>query len=314
MHIQQDGGVKGGEAVGDGKGEPDAVEFGKTEGRHEAREEEEAGNEEEELARQREIDALTCLADALEEITRNHLETDNGEEGDIDTHTVSGDADEVGVGGEGTGDEFGKEFAEDEAHGHHDGGVANGLVEDLTHTVVELGAVVITGDGLHALVEAHDDHGKEEENAVIDTIGSDGEVAAVLNHTSIDKENNKAGTGVHKEGRKAYAEDATHNAVTQLPGITTEEDDFRGTRKDTQLPTEGDALGDNGGDSGTPDTEVETVDEQRIEGGVEKDGENGSIHRRAGMTSRTQDGIKSEVEMGEDVAVEDPLHVLAGIG
>ena len=314
LQPEEHGSVERGKAVADGQREPDAIELRQAEGRHERWQQQEAGHQEDELSRQGEVDALARLAYTLEEIARDHLETDDGEEGNIDAHAMSGDVYQVGVGGEGTNDGLGEEFADYETGSHHDGGIADGLVEHFLHTMVQLGSVVVAGNGLHTLIESHDNHGEEEEPTVVAAIGTHGKVAAILHHTSINKEHDEAGTGIHQEWRETYREDAAHDARAELPSVAPEEDDFRRTGEDPQLPAERDALRENRGNGRTTDAEVQAVDEQRVEGGVEQHGQDCGVHRRAGMAGRAQHGVESEVEMGEDVAVENPLHVLAGVG
>ena len=175
-------------------------------------------------------------------------------------------------------------------------------------------AVVVTRDGLHPLIEAHDDHGKEEKHTVDDAVSTHGQVAAVLHHSTVDNQHDEARAGVHQEGREADAEDASHDGQLQEQRVLADKDHFRGARENPQLPAERHALRDDGGDGGTLDAHVEGIDEDGVEGGVEEHGEDGGGHRRAGMSGRAQDGIQAEVKMREDVAVEDPLHVFAGVG
>ncbi len=193
LEPEKDGGVDGGEEVADGEGEPYSVEA------EEVGQDKEGGHEEDELAGEGEVYALACLPYALEEVACDHLETDDGEEGHIDTHTTDGHSGEGAVGGEEGEDGVGEDLAEDEAEGHHDGGIEDGLVEHLAHTVVQLRTVVIAGYGLHPLVEAHDNHGEEEEHTVHYAVGSDSEVAAILDHAAIDEQHDEAGAGIHQE-------------------------------------------------------------------------------------------------------------------
>ena len=314
LQIEEDGGVEGGEAVADGQAEPDAIELREPQVWDDLWQDEQGRHEEDELAREREVDALAGLTDALEEIACDHLETDDGEEGYIQAHTVGRDGDEIRVGGESFHDEFGKNLTYEEPRGHHQGGIADGLEEDFLDTVVLLGTVVVAGDGLHPLVEAHDDHGEEEEHAVDDAVGAHGQVAAIFHHAAVDEQHNEARAGVHQERREADAEDTADDVGAQRPGVTTHVHNLRRAREDPQLPRQRDALRDDGGDGGTLDAQSETVDEQRVEGGVEQHREDSGKHCRAGMPGGAQDGIEAEVEMGEDVAIENPLHILAGIG
>ena len=111
LQIEEDGGVEGGEEVAHGQGEPNAIELGEAQGRRNLRQDEEGGHEEDELTRKGHIDALTSLADALEEVARDHLEPDDGEEGHVDAHTMGCDGDKFIVSSEEFHDEFGKKLA-----------------------------------------------------------------------------------------------------------------------------------------------------------------------------------------------------------
>ena len=110
LQIEEDGSVEGGEEVADGQGEPDAIELREAQGWGDLWQDEQGGHEEDELTREREVDALTGLTDALEEVARDHLETDDGEESHIDAHTVGCDGDEFLVGSKEFYDEFGKKL------------------------------------------------------------------------------------------------------------------------------------------------------------------------------------------------------------
>ena len=98
----------------------------------------------------------------MEEVARHHLKADYGEEGYVDAHTMRSNTDEFWVCGECAHDGLSKKLADDKADYHDGGGVADSLPQHVAHTVVELRAVVVAGYGLHALVETHDNHGKEE--------------------------------------------------------------------------------------------------------------------------------------------------------
>ena len=95
--------------------------------------------------------------------------------------------------------------------------------------------------------------------------------------------------------------------------VATDEHDLRRPREDVQLPDQRDTLRDDCGYGRSFDAEVEAIDEERVKDGVEEHRQYGCRHGRAGMTGRAQDGIEAEIEVGEDVAIENPLHVLTSI-
>ena len=230
LQVQQYCGIQGSEAIADGKANPDTIKP------PEARKDKETGNKEYELACQREIDALAGLFDTLEEVASHHLETDDREQCHIDAHAASCHPDEFRICGKSLHDEFGKQFAEDEARGHHQSGIADGLVEDIPHAAMELCAVVVARYGLHPLIEAHDNHGEDEQDAVHYAVGSHGQVSALFHHFPVDKQHHEAGTGIHEEGRESDGEDAADYAWAQHQRIFADKDDLRGARKYPHLP------------------------------------------------------------------------------
>ena len=76
----------------------------------------------------------------------------------------------------------------------------------------------------------------------------------------------------------------------------------------------GNGLGQHGCPCGSCDSHVEHEDEYRVEDGVEDDSEYGQPHRLLRTARRTHGRIQTEVQVGDDVSVEDDLHIFLRIG
>jgi len=169
-------------------------------------------------------------------------------------------------------------------------------------TVVLPCAEIVACDGLHPLVEPHDDHHEEEGQPVDDTVGPDHQVAAVLFEPLVDEDDDEAGRHVHQKGRHADGH-VTHmylglNSVLRSAGhprksmyatintvvINTildpnlldnplarpvdspvEMQQFARIGEQPELPDERDHLRQHRGDRCAADAPAEAVDEQRGE-------------------------------------------------
>ena len=80
-----------------------------------------------------------------------------------------------------------------------------------------------------------------------------------------------------------------------------------------QLPDQGYNLGQYRGNGGTPYAPPESINEHRVENGVDNYRSHRRIHGFLGMTGRTQDRIQPQIEMGDGIAYKDNLHVVACI-
>ena len=109
-------------------------------------------------------------------------------------------ADEFGIGGEGTGYKFGDEYSGKEGACGNDGSGIDGEAHHPADTVELTGTVVVSGNGLHTLVQAHHYHYKEEYHAVGYAVCPDGKVTSVVLKTLVDNDYHKAGAQVHQEG------------------------------------------------------------------------------------------------------------------
>ena len=206
---QHQGRGDGGYAVGCGNADPHTVgapQFG---------EDEQERHEEHQLAAHREEYALFSHADALEEVAHHNLKAHNGRHDHDDFHTRHSEVGQGRVVGEEGYGVVGQELAQDEGAAHDDGGEDDGLAQHLIHPLRLLCPKVETGDGLHALTDAHHHHDEEERDAVHDAIGCNGQVAPVLGQSLVDEDDHQTGTQLHTERRETNAENVLHNALPE---------------------------------------------------------------------------------------------------
>ena len=148
----------GGSRIGDGHGVPYPLKWVA----EDVWEEEEAGQEEDELAGEAEEDAFCGISDALEECSADDLHADEGEEEYGDVQSVCGCLYHfLGVCGKQPYEGLREESAENESGGADNGGRHNGIFQHFDKTVVALCPIVVAGDGLEGLVDANDNEDDE---------------------------------------------------------------------------------------------------------------------------------------------------------
>ena len=199
-------------------------------------EDEYEGYEEQQLAAQREEDGLAGLSDALEEVARYHLESHDGEQEAVVAHTCHGHLNHLFVGCEDEGYIFGEELAHHKCQRSDYCGQPDCDLEHLGHSVVGLGAIVVSGNGLHGLVESHDDHHEDEGHLVHDAVGSYRIVASVVGEAAVDEDDHKARGKVHKAGREADGEYLLHDIALELVDAALEVDELALVAQHTHLP------------------------------------------------------------------------------
>ena len=108
--------------------------------------------------------------------------------------------DEFGIRGESTCDELGDEDTREEGACGDDGGCIDGEAHYTAHSLELACTIVVSGNGLHTLIEAHHNHYEEEYHAVGYAVSSDGKVATVMLEALVYNDDHKAGAQVHQEG------------------------------------------------------------------------------------------------------------------
>ena len=137
------------------------------------------------------------------------MESDDGACGHDDAHSLCGECDELWVVGEEARDVVWDYFGDEEGEEHDGGGTCDGVPEGGSYSGVLLCSVVVSDDGLHSLVESHDEHGEEHHDAVDDAVGSYCEVASMGVEGFVDDDDDEACAGVeyewcHSDGYDAF--------------------------------------------------------------------------------------------------------------
>ena len=175
--------------------------------------------------------ALLYHSEALEEVGTYDLETDNGEGEVHQAHAMHRQPLEFGVVGEHRHCGSREEFEYQEAHGGHEGGPENAQPVYLLDSLAFACSEIVTGDGLHSLVDAHHDHEEEEGDPVDDAVGADSEVASIFAELLVDEHRNQTCRGIHEEGPQPYSERSTGNLGTEPEDALAEVDDILAGRE-----------------------------------------------------------------------------------
>ena len=271
----------------------------------EVRQEDKSGKQEEQLPRQRHEDRLSGHADALEEVRGHHLETDDREADENDAHTLDGQPDQLLVGGEQRHGHMREKLADDETRRGNGHGADDRQAQHPQHAVVLPGTEIVARNGLHALVHTHDDHHEDEGQPVHEAVGADHQVAAVGFQALVDQDHDETGREVHQEWRHADGQDITDDLAPQAVDAAAEVDQLAAVRKQAELPHERDDLRENRGNGRPADAPAEAVDEQRVEHGIDDHRVDRRVHRLAGMSRGAQDGVQTQIHVGNDVTREE---------
>mgnify|MGYP003432233231 CR=1 FL=1 len=122
------------------------------------------------MSRQAKEDRYAGFSYRSEQVTCDHLETDDEHGAADDTHGSDGLINEIYVMRKHLRDDFGETLAGDKDDSHDARRLSTGQVEGLQQSVHMSRAVVITGDRLHTLVETHYHHGEDEGETVDNSV------------------------------------------------------------------------------------------------------------------------------------------------
>ena len=120
---------------------------------------------------------------------------------------------------------FSPELSDEKTAGGEDRCHQHGTFYDTNQTVVFLRPVVVPRNGLHALVEADDNHHDEENQAVADAVGTHRHVTTVLRHAARDENRDHASTEVDEKGRQADDERFAHDACVGVENVAAQVDE-----------------------------------------------------------------------------------------
>ena len=238
-----------------------------------------AGNQEQQLPGEGQEDGFACHADALEEIGSHHLEADNREEHHHDAQSLGGQLQQSFMGGEDGNGKFRHQFADQESGNGHCGSPVDGKFQHPVYPVELLCAEVISGNGLHALVQSHHNHDEQEDDAVHNAECTDGEVAVIFFQPFIDKDNDETCRQVHQEWRHTDGKGVLYNLAAQFVDAPAKMNQFALIGKGLELPHQRNDLCKNGGNGCTLYSPSETVNKDRVEDGIDNHRGNGGYHR-----------------------------------
>ena len=272
------------------------------------------GRKEQQLARKAKEDALSGMADALEEVSDDNLYAHDGEHGRNDAESVNRERGELGTRPEDFHDGSGHEFGYQEGGGGYHASANHAKAQHGPYAVVEVGSPVVSDNRLHALDESEDNHYEEEEDAVDDSIGSDGHVSAVLEQLVVAQENHQTAARIDQEGAEADGQRLPHDVGLERIDAAAQVEQFVLAAEELQLPHQRDGLGQDGGPCSALDSPAEGEDEQGVKDGVEDDGEKGAVHGRSGVAGAAEHCIQAKIAVRYDVANQNDTHVVPCIG
>lgn len=297
-----------GKEVAHGHARPDAVQP------HELREHQQAGQQVEQLARQRHKDADLGHADALEEVADDNLCPHEGEDGHTDAHAAGGHVDKRLVRREDRSHRVGKKLADEETARGDTHTRRDAQAQHLLHTVQPPRAEVIARNGLHAHRQAQYHHDVEHQQAVDDAVGTDSHVAPVALQAVVDDDDNGAGRDVHQERRHADGEDTSHDAPLHALETISQADGVRTLEKVVEYPQHSDELRNDRGQSRAPYAPTKLENEDGSKDDVAHHGGERRQHGFLRMARGTHDVVQPDHSVSDGRPQQDDLHEIAGVG
>lgn len=312
QHQHRAGEQRGGQ-IGHGDGDPNTVARGGP-CRDDVRKNEDAGHEKQQLAREREEDALAGHADALEEGGGDDLHADERPEERENAQAARSGGDERGVAGKERDKLFGNEVAEGKTGGGDARGDEERALDHREEAIETPRAVVVAGDGEHALIESHDDKADEHRQTIDDAVGPHADVAAISVHRTHEQTADERRAGIDEKLRHADDDGFAHDAPIGAKDLGAKADHIAGTREEIDLPHEHRNLRDERSPGGAANAPAEVHDEKIGQEGVDGDAAQIGIHGQARTVGAAELGVESVIEVRHDVAPKLDAHVVAGVG
>ena len=304
---------EGGGAICDGNGKPHPVARAEPP-LDQMRKKENAGHEEEELAREREENALAGHTNALEEGRRHDLHADHGPKEGDDFESLRRGRDEGGIFGKERHELHGEEVARRKTQGGDHSGHHEGVFHHGNQAVELARAVVVARNGEHALVESHDDEADEHGQTVANAVSPHGGVAAIALHGVHEQATDERGARVDEKLRQSDDDGLAHDAAVGTKDVAAEANHVAGAREEIDLPQEHRRLRDECRPRRALDAPTQHHDEEPREDGVDEHAAEGGIHGQFRPIGAAQLRIEAVVEVRHDVAAEQNAHVVVGIG
>ena len=157
------------------------------------------GNQYQHLTGDRQKDSFTRHPDALEEVRRHHLEPDYRKEQHHNPKSFGRLTDQFFVGSKDRYGQAGDQHSHQETRSCYNGGSVNGKLQHTGHPGIEPGAEIISGYGLHPLVQPHHNHHKQENKTIDNTKRTDSKISAIFFQPLVNQDYDKTRRKVHQE-------------------------------------------------------------------------------------------------------------------
>ena len=108
-------------------------------------------------------------------------------------------------------------------------------------------AVIVAGDGLHALADADDEHDHKAAEGVHNAVSPNRQIAAVAQQLAIQHGYDKRSAHIHQEGTHANERDVFENITSGFPTVGFETDKGSGLYEMKNGHKSGNRHGDGGG-------------------------------------------------------------------
>lgn len=177
------------------------------------------------LTRETGDDGNPRLIDALEELRVGDSEADEWRHDKDKAQGGHTDGLQFGIAGEGHREITGHEEDEQRAYDTDGDITLHGKGINLTQAIEAAGTVIVTGNRLHTLADADDEHDDKRAERVGYTVGGHGIVTAIIQQLVIEQGGDGRACYVHREGADADSEDVAENSELGCPTMTTEADE-----------------------------------------------------------------------------------------
>jgi hypothetical protein len=245
--------------------EPDAIQFPPFRQNGEQRDEEEhlSGNTEE--------DALSCVSDTLEKVSDDHLCAYQRESCYNKVECPYSLLGQFRASTEDVNHWSWYQFTRQKSHKGNARRSDDAVSQYQEYSVILACSPVVSDDGLHALHQSEDDSGEKKDNAIDDTVGTDGHIASVFKQSVVADEYNQTGTAVHQEWTKTDSQTLADDIEPQTVDTMAQMQQFCWSIEEPELPTECDELGDNRCPGNAFYAPMEHEDEERVKDAIDYD-------------------------------------------
>ena len=210
----------------------------------------------------------------------------------------------------------GQENGENKADDHYQRGPAGGFEVHFPQAAVLPGAVIVSRDGLHALVQAHHHHDEQERDAVHDAVCANGQVTAPFYQLLVDEQHHNTAGQIHQErphanGQGVLGDFPVHPEHLQGAGQVQE------TVRIQEIPeriAQRHALAQDGGQRRALDTHVQREDEEGVQDGIGGYCKQGEPHGQPRVAGRADNGVEAKIQVRDGIAQGNDGHVVTGKG